>query len=815
MLGWFRRHATILMVVLGSAAMVIFGLGSVFNSIASSAREKVYENPTVAEWEDGKLTRDDIKRVYRTHSESVRFLGAVVEAAEAKAGGRITPLASPVRQITANNDEDQMQEVLSRMMMAQAAKKQGFVVDDAVVKEYILLVSGDAGFSDGQLDAINRKVNQTSIEVVRDHLKTELLAMQMASLSAVGMFLPPNPTEAISLYGRTAERIDCEVIPIPVKDFMSEVSATPPEKELQELYQEGRDDLPDPLGIKPGFKADRKINVQYLVAKADTFLLNGMNNITDEEVQKEYDRLKSVNDMMVIEPIVRDNSFAIPGLDDLPGMSDGDSSSNPEGSPTSPNEDAPALPDDDAPAPPSDGGSVQPDAAVPAPSDAPATEAVPGVNSTPEVDVPSVEVPNVETAPEAPENSSHVIRGTRAQFVSIQDLTLSGEQEGAEQAIDQAAEAVEQQAAPALGEDAPATTPQDDSPAEPATDSVELPQADLPQAGGIGSDIDDEVEKQDAAPERKYKPLTDVAETIRRSLALPIANAKMTSAIEEMKHEVDDYFFELESWESDEDDAERGEKPQMPDFEALAKRYKLQLKQTGLVNRNEMKVDPLGSIPLGNGTLSEALFFMAGDRALYESTPFGGASAIVPDYYLFWNIENEQPHVLDFEDAKPQIVEFWKKQQALELAEKEAQSIRTKVNDNRKSKLSELYPERALTTGQFSWFDSVRGGILSQPGNVENPSDEFMETAFSLQQLEAGVAVGRDRETVYVIQSISGNRPVEELGADYLQNQFAKFKQVPREVNRAAGYYYSLEKRKADEALRKELGFELDSEFTN
>ena len=97
MLGWFRRHATILMVVLGSAAMVIFGLGSVFNSIANSAGEKARENPTVAEWSEGKLTQDDIGEVYQRHAESERFLQAVVDAAEAKQGDQVRSLADRVR----------------------------------------------------------------------------------------------------------------------------------------------------------------------------------------------------------------------------------------------------------------------------------------------------------------------------------------------------------------------------------------------------------------------------------------------------------------------------------------------------------------------------------------------------------------------------------------------------------------------------------------------------------------------------------------------------------------------------------------------
>ena len=129
--------------------------------------------------------------------------------------------------------------------------------------------------------------------------------------------------------------------------------------------------------------------------------------------------------------------------------------------------------------------------------------------------------------------------------------------------------------------------------------------------------------------------------------------------------------------------------------------------------------------------------------------------------------------------------------------------------------MSELYPGRALPTGQFSWFDTVRGGILSRPSNVERPSDDFMAKAFSLVELEAGVAIDSNRETVYVIQSINGSRPIDELGADFLQNRLMNTKQIPSEVNRAARYYNQQAWGKARVELEESQGFELDTDFMN
>ena len=800
MLGWFRRHATILMVVLGSAAMVIFGLGSVFDSFARSASEKVRENPAVATWAGGELTRDNVMGVYQNHGESVRFLKAVVEAAETKSGDRVTPLADMVSPIEDDNREVVMGSVLQRLILAKAAEDQGFMVGDGMVDEYIALISGAAQFSEADLRKINRSVNSTSLDVVKEHLKVELKAMQMNRLSVVGMSLPPNPTEAISLYGRTAERIECEVIPVAVSDFVDKVTAEPSDSELRELFKEGKNDLPDFTGEKPGFKLGRKINVQYFVANAERFLQTEMNAITDEQVQKEYDRLVEKNHVLVVEPVVKDNSFVIPGLDSLDMPEEGDSDSgNADDAPAVPNDDAPALPGDDAPAPPSGDAPVMTE---PASDSAPTVETP--VSPATEV-VPSTEVVPGTEVPVVPEGASYQIGKTRAQFVSVQEVP--------EQAVGEVVQAVTE---PAVVTDQAQTEPAvvtDQVVTEPAaaTEQAATPPASEPQTGSIGSDIEEEVKKQEAAPERKYKPLIDVAESIRRSLASPIANKKMSLAIESVNYELEDYFSDLEIAEADDSEPE----PDKPDFEQMAKQFNLELKETGLVDRDAMKQDPLGSIEVGVDVFGNYLFFMAGEKKLYEGTPFGGASAIVPDYYLFWYIENEKPRVGDFEECKEQVVKFWKKREALKLAKEEAESISKKVNDVRKSKMSELYPERALTTGQFSWFDTVRGGILSRPGNVDRPSDEFMATAFSLVELEAGVAVDSNRENVYVIQSISGSRPISELGDDFLQNRLMRFKRVPSEVRRAAAYYGRQEGRKAELEMRESLGFELDSEFMN
>ncbi len=82
MLSWFRRHAKVLMVVLGSAAMAIFGLGPVFDELASRGqRGDDRADQVVATWNGGKITRVDLDKWERGHFQAQRFLMGVREAA--------------------------------------------------------------------------------------------------------------------------------------------------------------------------------------------------------------------------------------------------------------------------------------------------------------------------------------------------------------------------------------------------------------------------------------------------------------------------------------------------------------------------------------------------------------------------------------------------------------------------------------------------------------------------------------------------------------------------------------------------------------
>jgi len=135
----------------------------------------------------------------------------------------------------------------------------------------------------------------------------------MQQYASAGIPLVPNPTEAIELYSRSQEQVECEVIPIKVEDSIAEVDGKLSASEMKEVYDQGKYDFADPTGENPGFKIGPKLNVQYFKADFQVALTNEMNKLTDAQVQQEYDRLVAEKSPIVMEPIEEeDDSIKLP-----------------------------------------------------------------------------------------------------------------------------------------------------------------------------------------------------------------------------------------------------------------------------------------------------------------------------------------------------------------------------------------------------------------------------------------------------------------------------------------------------------------------
>ena len=332
--------------------MAFFGLGTVFDSLTSSARVGTRDNPVVAIYDGGEFTRDDISNLTRNHFYTRTFLNELRNLGVEKRGDQFVELVRPIVPLQDGQQEYKDEQIINRVLMAEKARSEGLAVSDSMVDQYLFgtygVLDGD-GMSNRDLELLNRSVNngQISMAAIRRHLKMELLSQQMTMLSYAGIPRVPSPLESVDFYAKVNKKIACEIFPVSIKEYVDK-NSTPSESEIRELYEKGKFSLKDPAGKRPGFKLPRRVKLQYLVGDYQDFLDKATEGLSDEEIQAKYDELVAQESDLVMEIEIDENE----GDNDMPAINlegNDDSESGEEDAAPKPSEsNEPATSDDPA-----------------------------------------------------------------------------------------------------------------------------------------------------------------------------------------------------------------------------------------------------------------------------------------------------------------------------------------------------------------------------------------------------------------------------------------------------------------------------------
>jgi hypothetical protein len=110
----------------------------------------------------------------------------------------------------------------------------------------------------------------TLYQVLGDELRVRLAKAALTGESAkVRSAIPGGiltPEEMWDLYKDARMTVQVGMLEVPVRPFLSQVTATPTEDELRKLYEKYRTQEPTPFSETPGFKEPRKIQVEWLTA---------------------------------------------------------------------------------------------------------------------------------------------------------------------------------------------------------------------------------------------------------------------------------------------------------------------------------------------------------------------------------------------------------------------------------------------------------------------------------------------------------------------------------------------------------------------
>jgi hypothetical protein len=84
---------------------------------------------------------------------------------------------------------------------------------------------------------------------------------------------PVAPYESWQYYVQNRTEVNATLLPVPVRDFLSQVKDKPSEQELIDLYEKYKDEEPAPYKENPGFKLPQRIKVDWIstYAQADYY----------------------------------------------------------------------------------------------------------------------------------------------------------------------------------------------------------------------------------------------------------------------------------------------------------------------------------------------------------------------------------------------------------------------------------------------------------------------------------------------------------------------------------------------------------------
>ncbi len=739
-LSFFRRNQKVMLAVFGVLIMLTFVVGDYISRYQGSTAGAVADQ-TVVTWKHGKIDERELWAIRDAHNLTVRFLDLLVQKTIEARGqpkglgvnimnGRVFDPGIP----RSYAEEDLVQTVL----LARKAQDLGVRISDSALDEFLNTLT-DEVVPRSQFGELLKEATQGRFDRSQlfEQLRIELSAQHMRMMAGSGVFAM-SPSLAWDGFNRMSRRVKAELLPLPVADFVGQVTAQPTEAQMDALYEEGKDRYASPDSPEAGFKRRRKIAFQYLKADFEKFLQEQMAVITKEQVAEYYEQNK--NDFKVTEAPPADTGEAKPA------------DSQPQPAPEE------AKKPDSAPA------AKQP------PADQPAAKEV-----ELDLDAPATNKPAM------PKGESKQSR-LQPRDIPLKFVSYNAEESAAAQPAGDAPAAAKEPAPAAKAESVqePAAKPE----AAPEAAAKQPPQQAPPEETAKETPKEPaKAESKEAAkdapaasgePPVKYKPLSEVEQEIRRNLARAPAQDKVTAALKAARTVLDKHFRAYASWQANTKAKIDVPEPTPPSLKELAA-------ANGLVDGEIPLADEL---QIGDYELGKAFnFSFAGNQfrrqsfaeiAYTDRQPLYKADQIrsfeVDVEFLYWKVKEEEPSVPKLEDIREEVATAWKHGEAYRMAKAEAEKMAKELPGDKplKESLPKAQAERVLEPPEFTWL--TRGSLpmgsgapmLNSVERVEFPGHEFMRAVFTLKPGEVGTAGNSPQTVVYVVR-LAAESPDEEV----------------------------------------------------
>lgn len=284
----------------------------------------------------------------------------------------------------------------------------------------------------------------------------------------------------------------------------------------------------------------------------------------------------------------------------------------------------------------------------------------------------------------------------------------------------------------------------------------------------------------------QYQPLEEVRDTIRRRLATE-------KAVQKLKEEIDRLFTELRSSYNPYGKqmalaaGKNGKLPDPPELlanlQAVADEHGLIFEKSPQLSWLELARDSVVGkavdVRTGRNSVAQLMF---GKLGLYDPVM---AQDIDGNWYLVLKVEDIPFTVPEFEDIRAEVVQTWKRREAVKLALEKAKTLATEAQ-SAGSSLADFFADKdfeVVTTDMFSWLtfgatqaDMQRGPRLGEAPPLVAIGPEFMAKAFQLKDEEVIGLDNYDQSIAYVIRLHSRERTKDELRTLFLSeanNQYS------------------------------------------
>ncbi len=759
---WFRKKQKILMGISAVALMFVFtislgtGVDPLIDFFSGNWNRGSGDGQVVVQWNGGDLRERQLEHL-RTNR---RLVGEFLRRADYLArerGGR------PQDVLLGQGVSDEA--IVEIELLQSEARTLGIQVSDDDVKSYLLGLTDDrvklSEFSNLWQSLTGKRYSDQQLFEL---LRRELAAQRIRELIQIAA-IPTSPVQDWDLFNRLEREVSIELMPLAIQDFVDQVPE-PSEADIRTFFETYQDVYPDPNRASPGFRRRERRAFEFVKFDFDAFMALEKDQITNAEVQEYYDKNKDE----FLAPDLPESDLK---LDDSPA---GESTTQDKAPDTA----AEAIPGAESTTTPESTAPVEPAGPPesPAPQDsttAPQSPAPPESPVPPAAETPNTEAPDTDEPPSSqPESSLSPLP---------QEEAPQTEPTEAPSADPAAPETPESEVAAPEASDSEAAAP------EAAADGKELPED---QGGSSDGQAVPDGTAETNSPAR-YLPIEKVADEIRRRIALPRAQARISAAINATRSQLNRQLQPLA------DQARQGKAMESShpviDLSEISRAPKLTVESVPRVDEVEIMGHEIGKAvdsqitPAGMQVVPFAMSAFAPNLSKYSVTEFPAESSVlqqylpfIPQRFLFWMTDLQPGYVPSLEEVRDEVVLAWKKSQALKLALEEAQRDAEKARTSGKplaealasdQRTNFIGPVKAhwLTTGSIP----AAGGAVPRPSEipgVEGTTEEMRRAIFLLSPGEVTTVVNGPQTNVYVV------RLMEDLpSADVRRGTFLRDRQ--------------------------------------